>query len=122
MPRGKVGAIALTERTFEFALRVRRFVNEVPRRPSNVEDTRQLIRSSGSVAANYIEAQEGLSRKDFFYRVKVCRKEARESGLWLRLIDVSPEVLLAAERQALLNEADELTRIFSAIAAKDDTQ
>ena len=97
-------------------------MNEVPRRPSNVEDTRQLIRSSGSVAANYIEAQEGLSRKDFFYRVKVCRKEARESGLWLRLIDVSPEVLLAAERQALLNEADELTRIFSAIAAKDDTQ
>ena len=74
------------------------------------------------MAANYIEAQEGLSRKDFFYRVKVCRKEARESGLWLRLIDVSPEVLLAAERQALLNEADELTRIFSAIAAKDDTQ
>ena len=97
-------------------------MNEVPRRPSNVEDTRQLIRSSGSVAANYIEAQEGLSRKDFFYRVKVCRKEARESGLWLRLIDVSPEVLLAAERQALLNEADELTRILSAIAAKDDTQ
>ena len=97
-------------------------MNEVPRRPSNVEDTRQLIRSSGSVAANCIEAQEGLSRKDFFYRVKVCRKEARESGLWLRLIDVSPEVLLAAERQALLNEADELTRIFSAIAAKDDTQ
>ena len=74
------------------------------------------------MAANCIEAQEGLSRKDFFCRVKVCRKEARESGLWLRLIDVSPEVLLAAERQALLNEADELTRILSAIAAKDDTQ
>ena len=74
------------------------------------------------MAANYIEAQEGLSRKDFFYRVKVCRKDARESGLWLRLIDVGPEVLLAAERQALLNEADELTRILSAIAAKDDTQ
>jgi four helix bundle protein len=122
VPRGKEGAIALTARTFEFALRVRRFVNEVPRSPANFEDTRQLIRSSGSVAANYLEAQEGLSRKDFFYRVKVCRKEARESVLWLRLIDVGSDELRTAERQALLIEADELKRIFSAIAAKDDTQ
>jgi len=122
VPRGKEGAIALTERTFEFALRVRRFVNDVPRSPANFEDTRQLIRSSGSVAANYLEAQEGLSRKDFFYRVKVCRKEARESVLWLRLIDVGSDELRTAERQALLIEADELKRIFSAIAAKDDTQ
>jgi four helix bundle protein len=97
-------------------------VNEVPRSPANFEDTRQLIRSSGSVAANYLEAQEGLSRKDFFYRVKVCRKEARESVLWLRLIDVGSDELRTAERQALLIEADELKRIFSAIAAKDDTQ
>ena len=74
------------------------------------------------MAANCIEAQEGLSRKDFFCRVKVCRKEARESGLWLRLIDVGSDELRSAERQALLIEADELKRIFSAIAAKDDTQ
>lgn len=93
----------------------------MPRSPANFEDTRQLIRSSGSVAANYLEAQEALSRKDFFYRVKVSRKEARESALWLRLIDVGADVLRAAERQALLSEADELTRIFSAISAKDDT-
>lgn len=112
----------MTERTFEFALRVRRFVNDVPRSAANSEDARQLIRSSGSVAANYLEAQEGLSRKDFFYRVKVCRKEARESALWLRLLDVGSGELRTAERQALLIEADELTRIFSAIAAKDDTQ
>jgi len=97
-------------------------VNGVPRSPANFEDTRQLIRSSGSVAANYLEAQEGLSRKDFFYRVKICRKGARESVLWLRLIDVGSDGLRTAERQALLVEADELTRIFSAIAAKDDTQ
>ncbi len=122
MPRGRNGAIALTERTFEFALRVRTFVNDVPRSPANLEDTRQLIRSSGSIAANYLEAQEGLSRKDFFYRVKICRKEARESALWLRLLDVGSGELRTAERQALLTEADELTRIFSAIAAKDDTQ
>lgn len=97
-------------------------MNDVPRSPANFEDTRQLIRSSGSVAANYLEAQEALSRKDFFYRVKVSRKEARESALWLRLIDVGADGLRAAQRQALLSEADELTRTFSAIAAKDDTQ
>lgn len=67
---------------------MRRLVNQLPRTVSNIADGKQLVRSSGSVAANYLEAQEGLSRKDFFYRIKVCRKESRESGLWLRLLDL----------------------------------
>jgi four helix bundle protein len=54
-------------------------VNELPRSPANYEDVRRVVRSSGSVAANYLESQEGLSRKDFFYRIKIWRKEARES-------------------------------------------
>jgi four helix bundle protein len=111
----------LIKRTFEFALRVRRFVNRLPKSNANYEDSRQLVRSSGSVAANYLEAQEGLSRKDFFYRIKICRKEARESGLWLRLLQTGPEASLIDERNDLLTEGDELKRIFSAIAAKDDT-
>jgi four helix bundle protein len=53
------------ERTFEFAQRVRVFVNGLPRTPSNFEDIRQVVRASGSVAANYLEAQEEVSRKDF---------------------------------------------------------
>ena len=105
----------LVERSFRFATEVSRFVNRLPKLRSNYEDSRQVVRSSGSVAANYIESQEGLSRKDFFYRIKVCRKEARESGLWLRLVDI------ALERDRLAAEADELKRIFSAIAGKDDT-
>ncbi len=110
----------LVERTFRFAQRVRKLVNALPRTIANVEDAKQLVRASGSVAANYLESQEGLSRKDFFYRIKVCRKEARESGLWLRLL----EVIAASEdeRNALIREAEELTRIFSAIAGKDDTE
>lgn len=110
----------LVERTFRFAQRVRKLVNALPRTIANIEDAKQLVRASGSVAANYLEAQEGLSRKDFFYRIKVCRKEARESGLWLRLL----EVIAASEdeRNALIREAEELTRIFSAIAGKDDTE
>ena len=109
----------LIERTFKFAQSVRRFVNRLPRTLANFEDAKQLVRASGSVAANYLEAQEGLSRKDFFYRIKVCRKESRESGLWLRLLDLPEE--LVAGRDVLAAEADELKRIFSSIAGKDDT-
>lgn|SRR5664280_1154969 len=112
---------ALVERTFRFALEVRRFVNRLPKMLSNHEDSRQLVRSSGSVAANYLEAQEGVSRKDFFYRNKICRKEARESGLWLRLVEVDGDAATVAERDRLVAEADELKLIFAAIAAKDDS-
>jgi len=111
----------LIQRTYEFAVRVRHFVNRLPKSISNYEDSRQLVRSSGSVAANYLESQEGLSRKDLFYRIKVCRKESRESGLWLRLLDVGSDESLIKERVALGQEADELKRIFSSIAGKDDT-
>jgi four helix bundle protein len=73
------------------------------------------------VAANYLEAQEGLSRKDFFYRIKVCRKEVRESGLWLRLLATGSDSSLAKQKDQLVGEADELKRIFSSIAGRDDT-
>lgn len=110
----------LVGRTFEFARRVREFVNRIPRSMANEVDARQLLRSSRSVAANYLEAQEGLSRKDFFYRVKVCRKEARESQLWLCLLNISPGAM-TTERENLCREAEELKLIFAAIAKKDDT-
>lgn len=111
----------LVQRTFNFAQRVRRFVNHLPRSISNYEDAKQAVRASGSVAANYLEAQEGVSRKDFFYRIKVCRKESRESGFWLRLLEVGMEPGLSEERDWLVVEADEIKRIFAAIAGKDDT-
>ena len=111
----------LIKRTFAFAQTVRHFVNRLPQSVSNREDAKQLVRSSGSVAANYLEAQEGLSRKDFFYRIKICRKEARESGLWLRLLATGPDKTLAEEQDRLVAEAEELKRIFSSIAGQDDT-
>jgi four helix bundle protein len=109
----------LIPRTFAFAQRVRRFVNRLPRTLANLEDSKQLVRASGSVASNYLEAQEGLSRKDFFYRIKVCRKESRESALWLGLIETGNEDGVDAERDWLRSEAEELKRIFSSIAAKE---
>ena len=106
----------LEERTFLFAQSVRAFVKRLPRTLGNIEDFRQLVRASGSVAANWIEADEALSKKDFLVRAKICRKEAKESRLFLRLIEVAPANIQECDQ--LAGEARELTLIFSAIIAK----
>ena len=64
----------LEDRTFDFARAVKIYVKSLPKSLVNVEYSKQLIRSSGSVAANYIEANESLSRKDYALRVRICRK------------------------------------------------
>lgn len=76
---------ALDERTYQFSKLVTIFCRKLPKTISNIEYSKQLIRSSGSTGANYIEANEALSRKDFKMRIKICRKEAKESAYWLRL-------------------------------------
>ena len=108
----------LEDRTFLFAESVRTFVKQLPRTVSNTEDVRQLVRASGSVAANWIEADEALSKKDFLMRAKICRKEAKESRLFLRLIDAGLAKTSLAARNALATEARELTLIFSSIISK----
>jgi four helix bundle protein len=95
-------------------------VKQLPKTISNVEDIRQLVRASGSVAANWIEADEALSKKDFLMRVKICRKEAKESRLFLRLIDPGSSQSTASARDKLAEEARELTLIFSAIISKTE--
>ena len=108
----------LEDRTFLFAESVRAFVKQLPRTVSNTEDVRQLVRASGSVAANWIEADEALSKKDFLMRVKICRKEAKESRLFLRLIDTGLSKSSVASRGVLATEDRELTLIFSSIISK----
>jgi four helix bundle protein len=110
----------LEDRTFRFAESGRTFVKQLPRSPSNAEDVRQLVRASGSVAANWIEADEALSKKDFLMRVKVCRKEAKESRLFLRLVDVGLTKSSTAARDMLVSEARELLLIFSFIISKSE--
>jgi four helix bundle protein len=105
----------LEDRTFQFAESIRTFVKQLPRTLTNMEDVRQLIRASGSVAANWIEADEALSKKDFLMRVKICRKEAKESRLFLRLIDTGPGKGNGTNRDSLAAEARELVLIFSKI-------
>jgi len=109
----------LEDRTFEFAQSVRAFVKQLPRTVSNTEDVRQLVRASGSVAANWIEADEALSKKDFLMRVKICRKEAKESRLFLRLVDAGLSKNNVAACATLAAEARELTLIFSSIISKN---
>ncbi len=106
----------LRERTLKFAKRVRNYVKNLPKTLSNIEDARQLIKASGSVGANYIEAEEALSRKDFVLRIKISRKEAKESGYWLELTEPREEHMM--EKQDLIKEAVELTKIFGSIVEK----
>lgn len=107
----------LEERTFRFAKSAVGFCKELPRTPAEVEIARQLLRAATSVGANYIEANEALSKKDFLMRIKICRKEAKESGYWLRLLELAkPE--LRSRQEGLLQESVELTRIFGSIVTK----
>lgn len=110
----------LEERTFQCAKGVCLFVKTSKRTDSNVEYSRQVIKSSGSVGANYIEANEALSKKDFKLRIKISRKEAKESAYWLRLIVETNEDEYQAKGLELMQEADELKKIFSAILLKSE--
>jgi four helix bundle protein len=107
----------LEERTLQFAKQVRGFVKKLAKTIGNVEDAKQLVRASGSIGANYIEANESLSKRDFVHRIKICRKEAKESAYWFKLVDVE-EGALESERTELINEATELTKIFGSIFEK----
>jgi four helix bundle protein len=111
----------LEDRTFIFAAKVRDYVKRLTKTITNIEYSKQLIRSSGSVAANYIEANESISRKDYYLRVKICRKEAKESKLWLSLSEIQNIDSLEKERIRLINESIELTRIFGSILTKNKT-
>ena len=84
---------------------------------ANIEDGKQVVRSSGSVGANYIEANESLSKKDFALRIKICRKEAKETAYWLKLFEVT-DGHTEKEQKDLVQEATELMKIFGAILQK----
>lgn len=108
----------LEERTFEFAKHIRLLIKSLPKTIANVEDMKQLIRSSGSIGANYREANESLSKKDFLMRLKISRKEAKESAYWIRLIHETNQLENNIEIKDMIQEANELTKILSSIIEK----
>jgi len=106
----------LKERTFEFARDCRLLISTLPKTVSNIEDGKQLVRSSGSVGANYIEANENLGDKDLKFRIKIARKEAKESLYWLQLLKaLNPK---SEAINSLIQEANELRKILSSILNK----
>ena len=109
----------LEKRTFIFAKHCRKLVKQLPKTTGNFEDGKQLVRSSGSVHANFIEANEALSKKDFYHRLKICRKEAKESRSWLGLIDTEENTSLKEECKKLIQESTELMKIFGSIITKN---
>ena len=110
----------LEERTFLFGKETRSFVKRLSRTVENLEDIKQLVRSSGSVGANYIEANESVSKKDFLLPIKTCRKESKESAYWLRLLDCGTALELAKECIRLTTQARELMNTFAAILRKSE--
>lgn len=103
----------LEARTLTFARDVRKFTASLPNSIANREDIKQIVRSSGSVGANYLEANESLSRKDFIMRIKISKKETRETIFWFDLLSVPSEI--TDEHQRLRGEATEIMKILGAI-------
>lgn len=112
----KFDSEAFYERLYEFAKNCQDLTKKLSRTNYNLIYSDQLIRSSGSVGANYIEALEALSTKDFIHRLRICRKEARESVHWLRLTTDTNENLSEVTDQVkrLIQEGQEIKRILSA--------
>ena len=108
----------LEERTYNFSKRVNDYTNKLPFSISNIEIRRQLIRAGGSIGANYIEANEALSRKDFRMRIKISKKESKEARYWLRL--TGPEKNQVEEKDNLIPESIELMKIFASILKKSE--
>ena len=114
------GQYDLEDRTYEFPRHVRAFVKKLPRTIGNTEDAKQVVRSSGSIGANYIEGNEALSKKDFQMRIRISRKEAKETGFWLLLLDTHDDPAFDTTRNTLVQESTELMRIFGAILQKSE--
>jgi four helix bundle protein len=109
----------LENRCLNFAVLIRKFVMQCQKNIPNYEDSKQIVRSSGSIGANYIEANESLGDKDKAMRLKISRKEAKETIYWLTIMkETNPELRITVE--GLINEANELKNILSSIINKLD--
>lgn len=113
---GKFDSEAFYERLLKFGQQCQKLVSSLPRTDYNKEYGSQLIRSSSSPGSNYIEALEALSKKDFVHRLRICRKETRESVHWLRLISEANDQLREISNKCLelTSEGRQLVKILTA--------
>ncbi len=107
----------LEERTLEFGKRVIRMAKSLPKNTVNFKLIDQIVRSGTSIGANYREANETETKKDFKFRIRICRKEAKETIYWLKLIiEANPD--FENKVKPLLDENSQLVKIFASILEK----
>lgn len=107
----------LMERTAEFGEAIIRFSKKIPHTPENLRLISQLVGAGTSIGANYCEADDSVSGKDFKKSIGTCRKESKETMFFLRMV-VASEERLKEEARVLWREAKELNLIFGAIWRK----
>ena len=105
----------LEDRTLRFAKQIVNFCKKLPANTINFKLIDQLIRSAGSIGANYREANDSLSKKDFIHRLRITRKEAKETVFWLELVKESNKNI---NIEYLIDECLQLRNIFSSIIKK----
>ena len=104
----------LEERTARFGENIIEFSKKIPQNPVTISLINQVVRAATSVGANYCEADNAISKKDFYYRINICRKESKETKYWLRMI-IKAVSKMAKEATVYKQEAQELNAIFSSI-------
>jgi four helix bundle protein len=108
----------LETRTLEFSKRIVDLIKQLPKNIANLELSSQIIRSAGSIGANYREANDALGKKDFIMRLRISRKEAKETQYWLQLI-LHGNNELEESINPLLDESSQLIKILSTIINKN---
>ncbi len=109
----------LEERTLKYGISVIRLVSILAKNTVNLTLSAQVTRSGTSMGANYREANETETKKDFKFRIRICRKEGKETIYWLNLIlEANPD--LKEKILPLIDEATQLVKIFAAILIKSD--
>ena len=109
--------VSLLDRTKFFAVKIIHLSSNLPKNPAGFTIADQLVRAGTSIGANFVEAQEATSRKDFFYKVNYSLKEAKETNYWLELI-LESELVPKLEIQPLLQESGEIVKILVTIVKK----
>jgi four helix bundle protein len=110
----------LEMRTTKFGAAAIRFAKRIPANPITLPLITQLVRAATSIGANYAEANNSVSRKDFHHKIGICRKESKETIYWLRMVSIA-EITLQDRAKPLAQEAKELNLIFSAIHRQRNT-
>ena len=106
-------------RTTDFAKKIIRLCRSLPKDSINNPIFSQIVRSSGSIGANYREANEAISRKDFLYRLRIARKEAKETHHWLELLKEA-NLEVSEKMENLFREVIEIRNILSAMISKSE--